>query len=321
MIRYLNLFLAILVLVYASSCKKDLLHWRKVARLNSNTTTTLNNIRFLGNNIAIIGGGIQYTQAEILRSVDGGYTWTANSYPQVGKGMMGCSVTTSGQVFLCGTDGDVMHSNDSGRSWQVARIPDWGNYVGASFTTADTGVFVSSRIQYEGSITEVDSNFNIIYTQNYQFGINNVYMVSPAIGYVIGYGAVLKTTDGRKTWNFLDINGDNFTSMDIHGDEIWMCGSNGSILHTFDGGNSWTKFRNGNDFTQKRYRLQCIVFKDELNGWAAGEDGVVLHSIDGGQHWMEYDNFTSVILRSIAICPNGDLLVSGDGGALFRIVP
>ncbi len=144
-------------------------------------------------------------------------------------------------------------------------------------------------------------------------------MVSPSAGYVIGYGTVMKTTDRGNTWNFQNVQGDNFEAMDIHGEEIWMCGYNGSIYHTADGGNNWTRLRNGNDVTLPRYYLMDIVFKDGQNGWAVCDNGKMIHTDDGGQHWEEYDQFTTSSLRSIALCPNGDLIAAGDNGNIFRV--
>ena len=118
-----------------------------------------------------------------------------------------------------------------------------------------------------------------------------------------------------------DVANDNFMSMDIHGNEIWMCGYAGSVYHTTDGGVHWQRQRNGNDLTLPRYDLLDIKFKDEQNGWAVCDDGKMLHSDDGGNHWEEYDRFTTSALRSIAICPNNDLLVAGDNGSIFRITP
>jgi photosystem II stability/assembly factor-like uncharacterized protein len=235
--------------------------------------------------------------------------------------MNGLGVSPQGKMYLCGVDGTILHSRDTGKSWQTGRIGDWLVYVGASFPAEDTGVFVSSVLQRQGTITQVDSNFNIITEDTYQFGLNDVYMVSPSTGYVIGYGAVLKTTDYRRSWVFQNVKGDNFTAMDIHGEEIWMCGANGGIYHTTDGGGHWQNYRNGNNLSLPHYFLRCIAFKDNQNGWAAGDEGRLIYTDDGGHHWMEYERFTTENLRSMAICPNGDLILVGDNGSLFRLVP
>ena len=321
MFKYLHIGVVSFLLLFASSCKKDVLHWQKVQAINSGTTSRLNHIRFLDNNICIIGGGETFAEANILRSVDGGFTFVANSYPQAGKSMLGMCLSPSGNLYLCGTDGTVLHSNDSGKNWRFDRIGTWEYYVAGAFPTDDTGVFVSSTQQKSSTITQIDSAFHILDEQTFSFGLNNIYIVDPAVAYVVGYGAVMKSTDHRHTWRVQDPIDDNFTGMDIHGDEIWMCGANGSIYHTINGGQHWDRLRNGNDITKMHYMLRCILFKDELNGWAAGDDGKVIHTDDGGNHWAEYDQFTTSAIRSLAICPNGDILAAGDGGALFRITP
>ena len=302
------------------SCKKDLLHWQKVQQLNSNTTSRLNHIQFLGSGICIIAGGVEFVQSEIVRSVDGGYNFTASSDTNAPKEMFGMGLSANGNIYLSGVDGDVLHSVDSGKTWKFSRI-DYLVYMGGSFSSPDTGIFVSSVLQRQCTITRVDSNFNIIDEQTFLFGLNNVYVASPTTIYIIGYGVAMKTINNGKTWNFLDLKGDNFSAMSVRGDEIWICGSEGGIYHSYDAGNSWETFRNGNDFTLPRYNLRSIVFKDSQNGWAAGDNGIVLHSDDGGKHWEEYDHFTTANLRSIVLCPNGDLMTAGDGGALYRIVP
>ncbi|MFI5196301.1 MAG: WD40/YVTN/BNR-like repeat-containing protein [Chitinophagales bacterium] len=303
-----------------SACKKDVLHWRNIQKLNSNTTCRLNHVRFINDTICIAAGGVQFTQSQIIRSADGGYTWSAYSSSDAPKEMFGMGVASNGNIYLCGIDGDVLHSKDLGKTWQFNRI-NWEQYVGASFPTPDTGIFVSTVLQRQCSITRVDSNFNIIDEKTFLFGINNIYMPTSSTGYVIGYGTVMKTTDCGNIWDFQDVKGDNFMAMDIHGDEIWMCGYNGSVFHTINGGANWDRLRNGNDISLPRYNMLDIVFKDEQNGWAVCDNAKVIHTDDGGNHWAEYDQLTTDGLRSIAICPNGDLLVAGDNGALYRIIP
>jgi len=313
--------LFIFLLVAFSACKKDLLQWQKVQQLNSNTTARLNNIHFVSDNVCVIGGGIQWQQSDVLKSTDGGYTWTDNSYPAATAEMIGMGVSTNGEIYLSGVYGNILHSKDSGATWQYSRINDYLNDVGGTFATPDTGIFVSSVLQRQCGITRVDSNFNILDEQTYQFGLNNIYMISSSVGYVIGYGTVMITKNRGNTWNFQNVEGDNFEAMDIHGEEIWMCGYMGSVFHTADGGNNWQRLRNGNDITLPRYNLLNILFKDSLHGWAVCDNGKVIFTDDGGNHWEEYNQFTTTALRSIALCPNGDLLVAGDYGTLYRISP
>lgn len=321
MLRFSYSALIVLTILFTAACKKDVVHWEHVQKLNSNTTSRLNHIKFLGDNICIASGGLQFLQSDVARSTDGGYTWNTTSYPAAPKGMYGMGIAPNGNIYLSGIDGYVLYSADSGNTWQANQVGNWHPSVGGMFPVPDTGIFVSTILQRQCAITRVDANFRIIDEHTYLFGLNNMYMTDGSTGYVIGYGAVMKTTDRGNNWNFQDVKGDNFTAMDIHGDQIWLCGFNGGVYHTWDGGEHWERYRNGNDISLPRYYMLDIVFKDDKNGWAVCDDGKVIHSDDGGRHWAEYDRFTTSSLRSIALCPNGDLLAAGDNGAIYRIVP
>jgi photosystem II stability/assembly factor-like uncharacterized protein len=62
--------------------------------------------------------------------------------------------------------------------------------------------------------------------------------------------------------------------------EGWACGRWGVVLHTVDGGKTWTLQSSGNENT-----LVSICFVDPQNGWAVGEEGTILHTTDGGKTW------------------------------------
>ena len=321
--RYLQCALAAILILLIGSCKKDLLQLQKVQTLNSHTTSRLNRIKFLNDSVVLIAGGEKFGDAEVLRSVDNGYTWVHNIIPNVGVGMYGLGVSPSGYIYLCGFYGNTLFSKDHGISWVHNKISiDFAYYVDIAFPTDEKGIVISTILQRNGSICQIDTNLQVKDTFNYSFGLNDIYMPNALTGYVLGYGAVLKTKDGGTTWNFLDINGDNFNGIcAIDDNNLWICGYSGSVFHTSDAGAHWERLRNGSDITLPAYRLLSIVFKDSQNGWATCDNGKLIHTDDGGLHWEEYDQFTTSALRSIAICPNGDLLVTGDNGVLFRVIP
>jgi len=60
----------------------------------------------------------------------------------------------------------------------------------------------------------------------------------------------------------------------------WVCGRNGTILHTTDGGQTWEQQVSGVDTT-----LFDIDFADSLRGMIAG-NSVVLFTTDGGHTWQ-----------------------------------
>ncbi len=92
-----------------------------------------------------------------------------------------------------------------------------------------------------------------------------------------------------------------------------------SICVTHNGGRDWETLRNGADLTHAKYRLRDLVFTDAVHGYAVGEEGKVIYTDDGGHHWSELESFTEENLHGIARCPDGALIVCGEGGALWRI--
>ena len=62
--------------------------------------------------------------------------------------------------------------------------------------------------------------------------------------------------------------------------EGWVCGRWGVVLHTADGGKTWTLQSSGIENT-----LASIYFVDPQNGWAVGNGGTIIHTTDGGKTW------------------------------------
>lgn len=303
-----------------SGCKKETLYWQKIVHLESHTSSRLNRIIFADNNTCIIGGGEKYEKAEVLVSTDGGDTWTAQSFPEAGKGMYGLAVSPSKKVYLSGFDGKVIYSGNTGSSWNISQVPDWRYYIAIAYPTDDTGFFIATSAQGSGTIVRVDNNFSILDTTTYDFGFNDVAFPTAHTGYIAAFGTVLKTTDHGNTWKILDVKDDNFTAVYcMDENNVWICGYNGSIQHTIDGGATWKKIRNGNKITQPRYRLKDIVFKDSQTGWAVGENGIVIQTTDGGESWNRYSPFTEHTLLSITVTPGGNLLVAGEAGTLYKL--
>ncbi len=316
-------YFLLITIIFSLSCKKDLLYFQNVQQLDSHTSVDrLNRIFFVNDTLGFIAGGQRFYNAVILTTRDGGYTWKKDTFPQAGKEMFGLVQSASSTIYSCGYDGKLLYTNDMGNSWnfsQMQYLPE--NDI--AFTDSTHAIVVGGQSFYSGYMSYINNYGGFIKWDSLNYQINRIKMVNGNTGYQCGYGVISKTTDKGQTWNILQVQGDDFTGMDIHnnGNELWVCGYNGSVFHSSDGGNSWERLRNGNDLTIAHYNLLDIFFQDSQNGWAVGENGLVLYSKDAGHHWMQYNHFTDNGLRSLSLRPNGDLIVCGDNGALYRISP
>jgi hypothetical protein len=107
-------------------------------------------------------------------------------------------------------------------------------------------------------------------------------------------GAILKTTDGGKTWTKVweNINtGDNIYNNGIHCSSVDHCvaaveGDSARILLTVDGGKTWTESMHDTDSASS---LVAVHMLDEKEVWVSGGhmgnpfEGRFWHSLDGGK--------------------------------------
>lgn len=314
--KHFRIYLLLLMLTGITACRKEKAFFEKVIRIESNTSARLNRIQFVDGNTAFIAGGERFYSAQMLISDNAGASWKLDSMPEAGKGMYGLAYSPAGIIYMSGYDGKLIYSADKGQSWQFKQLPNWTFHVGIACPTADKLILIG----YEGNVVTLDTSYNITDTKHYDANLNDICMVTDKTGYIAAYGGVLKTTDGGDTWNFQSAVNDNFTAVYcLTENELWLCGYQGTIYHSSDGGANWHKLRNGNALVQKRYRFLDIIFRDTQSGWAVGEDGLVVYTKDGGNTWAEYRQFTKSALRSITFAPDGNLMTVGDDGSIYKL--
>ena len=105
--------------------------------------------------------------------------------------------------------------------------------------------------------------------------------------------------------------------------EGWACGRYGTILHTSDGGSTWSAQSSGTTFT-----LSGISFSDAKNGWAVGNEGTIVHTDDGGRTWTKQespvDHFHMDIIainpqKGFIASERTHILATTDGGKTWEV--
>lgn len=312
----------LLLLCSFTACRKDLLHWQNVEKLETNTTERLNRIMFLANGKSIICAGGKFEEALILTSDHNADNWIPHLIPDLQVGMLGMTQTPDGKLFFCGEYCNLVVSEDTGNTFKKARITGlYETTMSVAFIKSNVGFAVTNIDRDVGAILTIDTLGNTINYKPCTLGINEIKMLDDRqTGYVIGNGAVMQTTDAGSSWQTQNIVGDNFNDIYTSGaTKAWICGYNGSVYKTTDAGANWTRLRNGNDITKPRYHFLGILFTDDTNGYAVGEGGLVSYTNDAGKHWMEFDHFTDNDLKFIAMAPDGKLITGGDNGCLYKL--
>jgi photosystem II stability/assembly factor-like uncharacterized protein len=313
------LLLLLTSILLFSSCKKDLIRPRSITRIESHTANRLNSILFINDSLGFIAGGSRFDEADVLITRDGGHSWELYISPEATKELFGITRSPSGAIYIVGFDGNMLRSYDEGRTWIHSQLR-YESYKALAFSDA-THALCAGGISFErGDATWIDSAGNVGAHDSLGFELNDIVIRPDGYGYRSGYGAMQFTTDAGRSWQWSELRNDNYTALDVHDAQTaYTCGGEGSIAVTHNGGRDWETLRNGNDLSHVKYRLRDLIFTDAAHGYAVGEKGKVIYTDDGGYHWSELESFTEENLHGIARCPDGELIVCGEGGALWRI--
>jgi photosystem II stability/assembly factor-like uncharacterized protein len=107
---------------------------------------------------------------------------------------------------------------------------------------------------------------------------------------------------------------DTLNSMQMIDNNIgWICGTNGLILKTADGGNSWMVMA-----IDTKRPLNAIRFINSTIGWVVGDDGVIGRSSSGGQTWTMLTSPTVVHLNSVFATSQTTVWAVGDNGVILK---
>ncbi len=136
-----------------------------------------------------------------------------------------------------------------------------------------------------------------------------------------GYGVILHSVDGGRTWNrqgtpasIPDVGLESAAAVDA--DSCWVVGANvdgyGTILRTNDGGRTWV--RQGTPASIPDVGLAKISAVDGNTAWVVGGEGTVLFTGDGGLNWAARNtaDVPEVWLQGVYALNADSVWVTGD---------
>jgi photosystem II stability/assembly factor-like uncharacterized protein len=111
--------------------------------------------------------------------------------------------------------------------------------------------------------------------------LEGVDMISPTEGWAVGHGntTIMHTTDGGATWTLQDPRTSETLWAVRFLDAAHGWAVGNVMLYTTDGGITWTR---GNFVGGTNY---AVDFVDASRGWTAGNGGTTFRTTDGGRNW------------------------------------
>jgi photosystem II stability/assembly factor-like uncharacterized protein len=220
-----------------------------------------------------VQGGFKYGWAVANSSLGArttdGTNWTSMSLG--GTIAYQCvSFPTTSLGFASGTDKRLHKTVNGGVNWT-----DAGVVLG--FSTVNTLFFVNSNTGYVGTADPrlaktIDGGATWIDEGDITGNISDIYFHDSAHGWAVGASDILYYNNG--IWTQLKNPGGNGLNsvFFINANEGWIVGNGGTILHSTDGGATWSAQTSGTTAM-----LRDVFFTSPTNGYAVGNKGTILH--------------------------------------------
>lgn len=230
----------------------------------------------------------------------------------------GIAVPTPGVLWIAGTNGKIVRSEDSGANWKLQPVASKVHLQDIAAWDAQNAVAVGNQgvvvVTSDGGATwvEVPAPKSMVANK-----LMRVLAMPQGQAWAVGeMGAILKSIDSGKSWQRKlkeeDVGWNDVAFVDANNG--WVAGEFGRVLRTVDGGTNWTASQ-----TPVKSSLMGIAFRDSLNGVAVGLDGSVLVSSDGGASWLLSTSGTHEHLFSIAWDDkNSQWMAGGNQGVWVR---
>lgn len=319
------IFLSFLLLLLA--CVKEY-NGAKISILETGVSYRINEIYFIDQQNGFAIGGDRYNEGYILKTIDGGKTWTKLTNSQIALNGLESLQTLNDIHFandsigeIVGYGGKILHTENGGNTWTGIQNGTWENFTAVHVFNQNKTLLASAGAYASGSLFSSTSAWYYFDMIAFEYSLRNIYFIDENIGFLLGYGAVQKTTDGGITWQLLSPKLDYFFDIDFPSEQIgYMCGWEGGIYKTIDQGKTWKTINATNKAFSIRQHYENISFINESLGAVCGYSGEVLLTQNGGETWQKIDTKTKENFHAIHFLQNDKILVGGDNGLLIEIV-
>lgn len=254
--------------------------------INTGANTALNQVVFVNSTT-----GFAETSSHIIRTSDVGITW--NSSITGGETVMSFVSPNTGYALKTNAlQETISRTDNSGLNWTyVDSLPLPGLYLWSKiwFTNQFTGYVGGSVSMTQGAssfiykTTDSGNNWTCVHGNYgmYYAVLYDIYFLNDMLGFaldnIVGFYYFHKTTNAGQNWVVINIpqqmNSVRFTDVN----NGWLCGANGGILYSSNGGSNWSLQASGVSVTLNEHYML-----NQNTGWIVGNNGVILKTTNGG---------------------------------------
>lgn len=262
----------------------------------------------------------------ILHTSDGGSSWvTQNS--GVTKTLREAFFIDENIGWVVGNVNTILHTADGGLSWDQQYAPNYPDLYSVSFINADTGWAFGSYKTILGT-TDGGQNWQLLSqgSSNDYFTYYEGVFLNSTDGWVVGGnfmgnpgGKIMHSNDGGITWQEVYSTNVSLNSISFPDpDTGYVCGNNGRILKTTNGGQSWSVITTGLMQIDNLH----VSFTDPEKGFLLLQgNGLynVIRTSDGGMNWNTFEIGPPMQGFNKVFCTGeSSAFFTGDNGLMMR---
>jgi len=286
-------------------CTKDSgFTWNSVA---NSFTQHLQGLCHLSENKWLIVG----REGLILMSTDDGLTWNQIQFDN-GADLYAVDFANAEIGAVVGSAGTILWSNDGGVSWTLKSSGIDSDLRAIDFLAVNKAVAVGK----DGVILKTIDSGETWDQKNGDMDLfavkfideNNGFAAGGDIGYLRNSRTILRTLDGGESWQPQHKKRGSilYGITLIDSQNILVCGEEGTLLQSTDGGIEWVTLESPTERT-----LSSLAFSGN-SGVAVGSYGAITSTVDGGKTWTSQSPEEEKSLSSVSFADPEHGLVAGD---------
>ena len=272
-------------------------------------------------------GWVGGTAAELLRTTNGGDTWSPVDTLGAPTYTLDFTSTSVGHSAGSGLSFSLYRTTDAGSSWLPVYESPRGTIVGISFPSSDEG-FLADVMSVSSSL-DGGQTWGVAADMSWVW-LGDIGFASRTEGWVVGHvdtltnadSLIMKSTDAGVSWTSQVLE----TPNSLHAIAVRdttsaiAAGKYGTLARTTDG-STWDLI--GNELANHIFDL---VMLDSTNGWAVGPPASVMRTTDGGSSWTAVTEVGDDDLRviqpidddNLVSCGSYTFIASVDGGDTWQ---
>lgn len=322
MLNNISLLLLVVALMFVfTACddENNIEYKPKLTEYQIDEDIIICDIEFISDEIGLLCGGEKNNFGSIYKTIDGGETWL-QTFRSDTLSVNDIFFLNDSIVYACGDSLMVLKSIDGGDNWETLALSNlpWEDYYvpfNCIFANDQSNIFAVGGEHYNKGLLSETEDGNVHWTHtSYDNQFNSICFVSEYVGFFAGYGILLVTEDGGNTFDFIDLEGNDFVDIETNiYNTVYALSENGILYSSSDLGYNWNT-----EINSYQGGFNDLHFNESI-GIVVGNNGIIYRKETNGMTWIKLKDVTDYNLHAVFVKSNGEVVIGAENGKVLML--